>query len=528
MLGVYGKAIAGKAGYTVGCILASLVLVTSGFAYYVQSKAGSFGGSDAISGGPSTGAMNILVMGLESRTYWNGTPIRRGLEDKMHIGSIGGNTTNTLILIHVFAGGHKAVGFSIPRDNWVTMVGTGGYGGTQGKIDQAFGFAKANEQTQLVNSGQAAKMNQNQLASATNTAGERAAIETVQALTGVHIDHFAALNLIGFYELAQTIPSHGIEVCVKPYKGGTNLHDANSGANLKPGYQFLDAAQALSFVRERDNLANGDIDRTHRQQAVIDYVIWEFKHQGLLTDLTQFGHLIDVARNYVITDRSWQLLQFAGEMQALTGKDLTFHTLPIDTSGVEAGQSVNIVNPAAIKQIVHNAFYPPATQQKPAATKPAAKPASKSATSLAPSATVDVYNGGGVYHLATRLSQALTTAGFKAGKVGTIPVQSSTQVLYGAGASASAAKIAGYYNGVTAAPSSSVAAGHVEVLLGTDAPSVPAGIGSSPGSASTPSSSPSASASPSGVPAAELRGNGQAGSPVTVKANAPYGIPCVY
>ena len=531
MLGTYGKAIAGKAGYTVGCVFASLALVTSGFAYYVQSKANSFGGSDAISGSPSTGAMNILVMGLESRTYWNGEAIPRGLEDVMHIGSIGGNTTNTLILVHIFAGGHKAVGFSIPRDDWVTMVGTNGYGGTQGKVDQAFGYAKADKQQQLVQSGQAAKMNQDQIASATNTAGERAAIETVENLTGVKVDHFAALNLIGFYELAQTIPSHGIEVCVKSENGGTNLQDANSGAKLKPGYQFLGPAQALAFVRERDNLQNGDLDRTHRQQAVIDYVIWEFKHEGLLTDLTAFGSLMDVAKNYVITDRSWQLLQSAAELQALTGRNLTFHTLPIQTTGTEDGQDVNIVDPATIKQIVHSEFYPPATEptagKSAAKSAKSAKPAQKPATSLAPSATtVDVYNGNGTPGLAGQLSQALTTAGFKAGKVGDIPAQSSTQVLYGTDAAASAAKIAKYYNGVTAAASSSVAAGHVEILLGTYATTVPPGIGSSSG-ASAPSSSASPKASPSGVPAAELKGNGQAGGAVTVKANAPYGIPCV-
>ena len=30
-----GAAIAGKAGYTLGCVLASLIMVASGFAYYV-------------------------------------------------------------------------------------------------------------------------------------------------------------------------------------------------------------------------------------------------------------------------------------------------------------------------------------------------------------------------------------------------------------------------------------------------------------------------------------------------------------
>ena len=47
-----GAAIIGKAGYIVTCVLASLVLAGSGFAYYVKAQVASIGGSDAISGGP--------------------------------------------------------------------------------------------------------------------------------------------------------------------------------------------------------------------------------------------------------------------------------------------------------------------------------------------------------------------------------------------------------------------------------------------------------------------------------------------
>jgi hypothetical protein len=212
----------------------------------------------------------------------------------------------------------------------------------------------------------------------------------------------------------------------------------------------------------------------------------------------------------VITDEGWQILDFASEMKSLTGKNLTFQTAPyITTDGHVDGQDVNLVNPAAIKHTVNNAFYPP-----PAAPKPPSTPAS---ASLSPArTTVDVYNGGNTPGLAGQLSQALRSAGFKAGQVANIPAQQSTQVLYGTGAKASAVKIAGYFNGVTATASPSVAAGHVKVLLGADATSVPPGI------TSAGSTSSSASASARATP-----DNSQS-APVTVKDNAPYGIPCVY
>ncbi|HLH83607.1 MAG TPA: LCP family protein [Trebonia sp.] len=518
-----GAAIAGKAGYALCCAFASLVMVASGFAYYVKSQVASIGGSSVISGGASVGAMNILLMGLESRTYWNGEPLPRGLEDIMHIGSVGGNATNTLILVHIFAGGQKAVAFSIPRDDWVTFPQP--YDGqAQGKIDQAYGFAMAAKESQLAG----AHLSQDELAYQGNEAGRLAEIQTVEALTGVRIDHFAELNLDGFYELARVFD--GIEVCVKSEDGGRNLTDANSGAHLKVGYQHLDAAQALAFVRERDNLANGDLDRTHRQQAVIDYVIWKLKTQGVLADLGQLSSLLTVAKQYLITDRDWNLLDFLSEMRSLTGKNLTFRTLPITGYQTIDGQAANVINPAYIKQVVNEAFYPPAPSQ-PGPAKPAGTAAAgqKASGTLSPGATtVDIYNGGYTSGLAGQLSQALAAVGYKAGKVGNIPVQSSTEVRYGAGAAAAAQKIAGYFTDVTASPDSTVAAGHVEVLLGTDATAVPAALTSpSPASGSPPAAS-AGSPSPSSSALNPSQSNGANGGAVTVKPNAPYGIPCVY
>ena len=84
--------------------------------------------------------------------------------------------------------------------------------------------------------------------------------------------------------------------------GPKNLYDTNFGLNAADRYNEQGgelpppgAAQALAFVRERDNLPNGDLDRTHRQQAVIDYVIWKLETEGALTDLGQLTNLLGFA-----------------------------------------------------------------------------------------------------------------------------------------------------------------------------------------------------------------------------------------
>ncbi len=523
MFGAHGgAAIGGKAGYVLSCILASLVLATSGFAYYVKAQVASIGGSDVISGGPSVGAMNILLMGLESRTDYYGNVLPADLLDAMHAGSVqgveedgvGGQDTNTLILIHVFAGGQKAVGFSIPRDDWVTFPQP--YDGQdEGKIDQAYGLAYAQSLNNTVNSS----MNRKQRYTLANEAGQAAEIATVEAVTGQHVDHFAELNLAGYYELAQAFG--GIEVCVKSSNGGENLHDANSGADLKVGYQHLGAAQALAFVRERDNLPNGDLDRTHRQQAVIDYVVWKLEHEGVLTSFSQLTSLLDIAKKYVITDSGWQILDFATEMHALSGRNLTFETLPI--AGYQTfylggtAEDANVVDIPAIQQEVQRAFTAPATSPDSKKAKTVTYPLSAT--------TVDVYNAGYTAGLAASASAGLVTAGFVKGQVANnATIEATTEVSYGSGAAAkaNAARIAALF-GVTAQAGSSVSAGHVEVILGTSA-TLPSFSSLSPGSsASGPASSSSPSAS--GTSAAN---NGASGGVVSVGSNASYGIPCVY
>jgi LCP family protein required for cell wall assembly len=316
-------------------------------------------------------------------------------------------------------------------------------------------------------------MGQDRLAFLGNEAGRTAAVDTVERLTGVHVDHFAEVNLDGFYELAKVLGR--VEVCLN-----NPVSDSYSGAHFHAGYQWLKPRQALAFVRQRHGLPNGDLDRTHRQQAFLASVMHQLHADGVLGDLTKLQALLSVAKQYVITDAGWNLLDFAGQMRALTSGNLVFRTLPIKGFGTLDNQSVNLVDAANIKAIVHAAFYP--------APKSAAK---RAATAQAGRTTVDVLNGGNSTGLAAHVSAALVNGGYRAGKVGDTSYRATTAVSYGAGASASARKIAGLF-GVTATASTSVAAGHVEILLGASAtvPDMTSASGSSSPSAVIPNTGP--------------------------------------
>jgi LCP family protein required for cell wall assembly len=481
--------------YFVSCVLAALVLLVSGFSYVLIRDVGSIGGSHAITSGPSVGAQNILLMGLESRRDWNGNILPGSILAKLHAGNAqavangtGGNDTNTLILIHIFAGGKKAVGFSIPRDDWVDFAGTVGPQQV-GKIDQAYGVSMYFQQAKLRQ--QNPSMGQDQLAFLGNEAGRSAAVATVEKLTGVRVDHFAEVNLDGFYELAKVFG--GVEVCLNHA-----VRDPKSGAHFHKGYQHLDAAQALSFVRQRDGLPNGDLDRTHRQQAFIDSMMHQLRTQGVLGDLTKMSALLSVAKQYVITDAGWNLLDFATQMRGLTGGNLVFRTLPIKGFATIDGQDANAVNVSQIQSIVHAAFFP----------RPVPRHPHRAAAPIKPSAaatTVDVLNGGSTNGLAGGVSAGLVKAGYRAGTVGNTAARTVTSVSYGNGAAANAAAIARLF-GVTAVPAASLAPGHVQILLGAKAV-LPGAL-----SASTPT-----------APATVIPTTGPQGGAVIAKD----GIPCV-
>src|SRR5215469_4592009 len=120
---------AGKVLYGVLCLVAGGILVVAGIARNEVTLVRASAKGVALPGGKTVGAMNILVMGLESRTNYEGQVLPNSLLTAMHAGrassvaagQIGSQDTNTLILVHIFAGGKRATGFSIPRDSVVTF-----------------------------------------------------------------------------------------------------------------------------------------------------------------------------------------------------------------------------------------------------------------------------------------------------------------------------------------------------------------------------------------------------------------------
>ena len=429
------------------------VLLT-GAGYYVAH--GALGGitiSQALSPDDPRSSgdnVNILLIGLDSRKDQDGNDLPWSILKHLHAGDSddGGYNTNTLILIHVGAD-NKVAAFSIPRDDWVAFNGVPGYNHI--KIKEAYGLTKQYVANKLANQGASS---QKELETRGRESGRAATLRAVRSLTGVPIDYFAEVNLAGFYDLAQTLG--GLEVCLNH-----PVYDSYSGADFPAGRQRLDASQALSFVRQRHVLENGDLDRTHRQQAFISSVMQELQASGTFTDLDKLKSLMAVARKDVVLSSGWDedLIQRLGSLAS--GGNLEFRTLPVVRYDNIDGQDVNIVDPAAIKAEVAEAIGAPPPTTTPATT--AAKPS--------PSTVVDVINAGSMSGLATEVSRALKKHGYTAGQVRdrNSDEPSATTIEYGAGAETDAHNVATLL-ALDAAkqPNATIQPGHIRVTVDTN------------------------------------------------------------
>ncbi|WP_405979150.1 LCP family protein [Streptomyces sp. NBC_00158] len=349
-----------------GC---ALTVMAGGGAWYVyHDLASGIASSKALDGAEKSahGDVNILLMGLDSRRDQNGDPLPEEILDKLHAGSsdIGGYNANTMILLHVPGDGGEAKAFSIPRDDFVQLAGQGP--GHKDKIKKAYGLAKAAKEEQLSKEG---VQDRRRLEREGREAGRRAQIETVRGFLGVPVDHFAELNLAGFYHLADTLG--GVPVCLKkPVK------DPYSGADFPAGRQTLNGQQSLAFVRQRHGLEMGDLDRTKRQQAFLAGATQKLNSAGTFTDPVKLLKLIDTAKEDVVTDAGWDLMSFVKQAKNLSGGKVRFTTLPVEGFGRNHGEDINVVDDMKIKRLIAEQIGPRSTT----ATTPGAPDAAPSSS----------------------------------------------------------------------------------------------------------------------------------------------------
>jgi LCP family protein required for cell wall assembly len=92
--------------------------------------------------------------------------------------------------------------------------------------------------------------------------GPQLVVQTVEHLTGVHIDAYVLTGFDGFKRLVNAIGGLKIQI---PYR----MNDPFSKAHFRPGPAKLSARQALAFSRDRHDVPGGDFGRSKNQGRVI-------------------------------------------------------------------------------------------------------------------------------------------------------------------------------------------------------------------------------------------------------------------
>jgi len=435
-------------------IASALVLVLTGGAWglYRNVTAG-ITTTDVIRGGSSDGAQNILLVGVDSREDAQGNPLPQSVLDQLHGGpDTGVLNSDTIIVLHVPAGGGAAVAFSIPRDAYVDIPGY-----RRDKINAAYPAMKAIVEQQLL----AGARDRREIAAEAAARGRTALIGAVEDLTGLAIDHYAEVNLVGFATLTEAIG--GVPVCL-----ATPTRDRLSGANFGAGVQTVAGAAALAFVRQRHGLPQGDLSRIRRQQVFLAATAEKLLSAGTLTNPSALGALLAVAQQSVVIDSGWDLLGFAQEAADIAKGDIAFVTIP--TAGAENNSrgDVVLVDPGAVRDFVDQKVEEQDAAAEEAARR-AARPKAGPYTVITSRYVVDVRNGANADGLGGQVMTLLRGQGFLRGTLDTTGSVEESVVNYTGADGDAAEQLAAHLGGIeTAEVDEGVSAGHLQVVLGGD------------------------------------------------------------
>ncbi len=429
---------------SVAALMAAAVLGTSGWGWYLGEVAeATMNRTDAI---PTSGneakvggeAMNMLLVGSDSRAGL--TPQQAS---ELHTGYTDGQNTDTMILVHVPADGSAASFVSFPRDSYVEIPDYG-----WDKLNSAYAYGY-NEPAEGVDE------------SARQAAGAQLLIKTISKLSGLQIDHYAEIDLLGFFKLANVVGGVQVNLCQA-------VSDSFSGIDLPAGKQTITGEQALAFVRQRHGLPRGDYDRIVRQQTFIAGMIRKMLADDVLVDLGKQRRLVSAAAEALTVDRSLDLLSLASQMQSVTAGRVEFQTIPM--VGDDKDAQGRFITRLADQATLHEFFGDLTAEPEPAPET--AEPAEPTAPpTVAPSAvTVDVFNGSGISGLAAGASTELTGQGFVAGSTGNADSAdyTATELRHAPGEEALANTVATVVPGATPVEADDVPAGHVHLVLGSD------------------------------------------------------------
>ena len=248
---------------------------------------------------PSPSAMNLLVIGSDSRST----------------DASSGGRSDTVMIVHIDPEENYLSVLSLPRDLRVEIPGHG-----KGKLNTAFAFG-----------------------------GAALAIKTIEQTTGVDINHYLEIGFKAFTDVVDSLGGVYVDVDKRYYNPDYNYEPID----IYPGYQLLNGADALDYVRFRHD-SNNDFGRMERQQRFMTALReqamgWNlpFKVPGLISSL--FGNITtDLDANEIIRLTKWGV--------GLSGDSIRSITLRGDTPTIN-GVSYVVATEQQLATAVNRLLY---------------------------------------------------------------------------------------------------------------------------------------------------------------------------
>ncbi|HEV7626760.1 MAG TPA: LCP family protein [Streptomyces sp.] len=247
-----------------------------------------------------TGGVNFLVVGTDRRDK-----LSHEQREKYRLGGSACDCTDTLMLVHLSADHDRASVVSLPRDSY-TKLPAHTDGGT-GKRHAAV----------------PAKLN-----SAYAHGGAHLTVSTVEAMTGIHIDHYLEVDFTSFMRTVDVLG--GVPVCTEK-----SLQDRYSGLNLPAGTTELDGGRALQYVRARHLGDGSDLSRMKRQQHFLASVIAKATDSGVLMNPVKLRKVASTVLESVRADNglgSDEMLELGRAMRRFTTASSEFASVPVENA----------------------------------------------------------------------------------------------------------------------------------------------------------------------------------------------------
>jgi len=236
------------------------------------------------------GAFNYLLLGSDKRP--KDTSSNPGRSD-------------TIMIVHVTADHRRAYLVSIPRDLWVPIDDCGDGTPCHSKINAAYDFG-----------------------------GPKLTARTVEHLTGVSMAGMVIVSFQGFDKVVDALG--GIRMCVDE-----RTRSIHTNRLFRVGCRHFTGAEALDYVRQREDLPDGDYGRQRHQQQLIKAAAAQAQKEGLLSDPGRLDRVIRAVGDELTVDTNGvSLPDLIFSLRRMSASDITMLRLP-EIDGYSAdGQAI--------------------------------------------------------------------------------------------------------------------------------------------------------------------------------------------